>query len=350
MKFFLFSLTIVVGLFSFKGAIIGSEKNSPPITKVDQLKKTIAGLEEELVQAVKEEEKSYQWIKELQETLVSLKQKEEENISSLKQQQQKVSKLLRAFKTLSSNNSLVILASCKSREDLIYTGILLKKTIKQLKEISLDLRQELSEIENSREQMVFTQENLSQTVKTLSTKKNNLESQLKSHIAKLKEMIRMETEESAGKKSQNSLKNVETPKVSENAKDSVSTIKKMTFSWPLQGKLIGPYGSYPEFFLKGKGIVVEVEKTAPVFSPQEGIVTRITENTAVGYIIVITHHEGFQTILCGVDSLHCYQGQKLQKGQILGIVEGTILKNPQLYIQLKCYGRWENPLSFYSKD
>lgn len=330
--------------FMFSSVSIADKR---AITQVEQLEKTVADIEQNLIQILKEEEKNYQWVHELQETLVSLKQKQIENTVALKNQQQKLSKLLRAFKTLSTSTSLTVFASCKSRQDIVYTAISLSKIIQHLKETALDLRQELAEIETAKEQIAFAEENLAQSLKTIHQKKTTLESQLKVYNQKLKELNQLTAKEN------------ETRKDFKPSKESLSketsrlnglTEEKLEFIWPLKGTITGPYTNHPNFSVKGKGVIIEVSKTAPVFCPQEGLVTHITESASEGYKITMTHPQGWQTVLVGIDVLQCYQGQKLQKGQIVGIVEGSLLKSPQIYVQLKRYGRIENPILFYTKE
>lgn len=119
------------------------------------------------------------------------------------------------------------------------------------------------------------------------------------------------------------------------------------FSWPIQGEVISDFGSKGEG-LYNDGINIQAAEGSPVKSAESGVVAYSgNELRGYGNLIIIKHNSGWITAYAHLKSSNVNKGQKVNKGELIGLVGSTgNVQSPQLYFGLRKGRDAVNPKSY----
>jgi septal ring factor EnvC (AmiA/AmiB activator) len=94
--------------------------------------------------------------------------------------------------------------------------------------------------------------------------------------------------------------------------------------WPVQGKIIGKFGTIrnPDtgVVIENVGIDIQAKSGTPVMSVLDGVVSTITYIRGHGNIIIIDHGGGFSTVYAQVDNITVHENEYVQKGGTIATV------------------------------
>ncbi|GAB6051682.1 M23 family metallopeptidase [Magnetospira thiophila] len=100
------------------------------------------------------------------------------------------------------------------------------------------------------------------------------------------------------------------------------------FQWPVQGPLSGIYGS--QRILNGKpknphnGVDIAAPRGTPVAACADGVVALVHDDMFyTGKTVMLDHGHGLTSVYIHMDTIQVVDGQRLEKGQILGTVGAT---------------------------
>ncbi len=100
------------------------------------------------------------------------------------------------------------------------------------------------------------------------------------------------------------------------------------------------------------GIDLTAPTGTPIHAPGDGIVVR-AEHSRGGYgnSIRIDHGFGYMTLYGHCSKILVRPGQKVKRGDIIGLVGSTGLSTaPHLHYEVRINGKWVNPVNFYYDD
>ncbi len=120
-----------------------------------------------------------------------------------------------------------------------------------------------------------------------------------------------------------------------------------TFHWPLQGRLIVPFGGKDEG-ISSKGILVEGSEGQCVYAAQEGQVIFVDESLqGYGKTLILEHSSDFSTVYARNAEILVSIGQWVRQGQVVARVgragKGGI---PRVYFELRHFAKPEDPLRY----
>ena len=99
---------------------------------------------------------------------------------------------------------------------------------------------------------------------------------------------------------------------------------KGRLSWPVQGKIIGKFGTIrnPDtgIVIENVGIDIQAKSGTPVMSVLDGVVSTITYIRGHGNIIIIDHEGGFSTVYAQIDNITVHENEYVQKGGTIATV------------------------------
>ena len=142
-----------------------------------------------------------------------------------------------------------------------------------------------------------------------------------------------------------SLKSVE--KTTLNFKQTVS--KNSKFIWPVKGKLISKYGKSSDGFFND-GININSKLNQKVGASNDGVVI-YSGNEIPGYgnLVLIKHSQNWITAYAHLGEVSIEKGDKVKKGQIIGLVGKTgNVRKPQLHFEIRKGKDAVNPLNYLS--
>jgi murein DD-endopeptidase MepM/ murein hydrolase activator NlpD len=122
---------------------------------------------------------------------------------------------------------------------------------------------------------------------------------------------------------------------------------KGPFVWPVQGKVIGAFGSSNEG-LKNDGINIAAPSGAPVVAAADGTIAYAgNELRGFGNMILIRHDGGYVTAYAHNASLLVKKGDKVKRGQTIARVGQTgAVFGPQLHFEIRKGTQPVDPMSF----
>jgi murein DD-endopeptidase MepM/ murein hydrolase activator NlpD len=122
---------------------------------------------------------------------------------------------------------------------------------------------------------------------------------------------------------------------------------KGAFVWPVQGKVIGAFGSSKDG-LKNDGINIAAPSGAPVVAAADGTVAYAgNELRGFGNMVLIRHDGGYVTAYAHNASLLVKKGDKVKRGQTIARVGQTgAVFGPQVHFEIRKGTQPVDPMSF----
>ena len=125
--------------------------------------------------------------------------------------------------------------------------------------------------------------------------------------------------------------------------------KDSKFIWPVKGDIISKYGKSNEGFFND-GININSKLNQKVGASNDGVVI-YSGNEIPGYgnLILIKHSQNWITAYAHLSKVSIDKGDKVKKGQIIGLVGKTgNVRKPQLHFEIRRGKEAVNPLNFLS--
>jgi murein DD-endopeptidase MepM/ murein hydrolase activator NlpD len=118
----------------------------------------------------------------------------------------------------------------------------------------------------------------------------------------------------------------------------------MHFAWPVEGRVISPYGSTSNGE-RNDGINISAAEGAPVRAAADGTVTYVgNEFHAYGNIVIIKHTGGYITVYAHEQSIGVAKGQQVSRSQVIGTAGRTGgVEQPEVHFEVRYQTRPVNP-------
>ncbi|MBN1325798.1 peptidoglycan DD-metalloendopeptidase family protein [Candidatus Falkowbacteria bacterium] len=113
--------------------------------------------------------------------------------------------------------------------------------------------------------------------------------------------------------------------------------------WPNGCRRITQYFSWRHI-----GLDIACPRGTPIRAADDGVVTKMAlQNTGYGHHAIIDHGNGKSTLYGHMDDVYVREGQKVQRGEIIGL-EGSTGKStgPHLHFEVRFWGVRYNPLNY----
>lgn len=99
------------------------------------------------------------------------------------------------------------------------------------------------------------------------------------------------------------------------------------------------------------GIDISAKKGTPIFAAADGIVTFAKYNGGLGNCVMIDHHYGYKTKYGHMQKILARVGQKVKRGDKIGLVGQTGLSTaPHLHYEIRYNGKVLDPRNYYFDD
>lgn len=136
------------------------------------------------------------------------------------------------------------------------------------------------------------------------------------------------------------------------------TQRKLEFIMPIEGEVVRDfttdtlvYSNTLQEWISHEGIDIAADIASPVKAIESGEVIEVKNDPRYGYIVIIDHGQGYESIYCNLSTLDMVTiGKKVDKGQVISGVGNTALfeikDNPHLHFELKKDGKIVSPLEY----
>ena len=117
---------------------------------------------------------------------------------------------------------------------------------------------------------------------------------------------------------------------------------------PARGPVVKTFGQPDDLGKDSKGIVIETRANAQVVAPYDGRVVFAGPFRNYGHILIISHGEGYHTLLAGMTRISGVVGQWVLAGEPIGVMgtddnSGSSNSRSRLYVELRSNGKHVNP-------
>lgn len=136
------------------------------------------------------------------------------------------------------------------------------------------------------------------------------------------------------------------------------TQRKLEFIMPIEGEVVRDfttdtlvYSNTLQEWISHEGIDIVADIATPVKAIESGEVIEVKNDPRYGYIVIIDHGQGYESIYCNLSTLDMVTiGKKVDKGQVISGVGNTSLfeikDNPHLHFELIKDGKIVNPVEY----
>ncbi|MGC9062230.1 murein hydrolase activator EnvC family protein [Calditerrivibrio sp.] len=130
---------------------------------------------------------------------------------------------------------------------------------------------------------------------------------------------------------------------------------KGLLDWPVKGKIVEGFGvKYVESLkteIYNKGVKIEVNGDGFVRSVHDGVVKYVDWIKGYGNLVIISHPDDFYTIYANIDDVLVKNGQRVSKGEKIGIIDVDIKEvQHYLYFEIRKNNNALNPQEWLKKE
>jgi septal ring factor EnvC (AmiA/AmiB activator) len=118
---------------------------------------------------------------------------------------------------------------------------------------------------------------------------------------------------------------------------------------PARGPIIKSYGATTRFGTITQGVTVETVDDAQVVSPHGGEIVFAGPFRDYGVVLIISHGEGYHTLLAGIGRSYVAVGQRVLAGEPVAQMGEGSKKNRSLYVELRRKGSAIDPRSWWAR-
>ena len=265
-----------------------------------------------------------------------------QKISELDAQRDKIStQLSQSYDGISDSAAgMLFIASnpdfdSENMHDYILTSILLSSAAEQFDNQIMDATNKIQELDKIREQRAIEKEKLDRTAKRYSDEKNTLDKLLKTRSAqneKLKnQQIALQKklkDLSARAKSISEL----SAGVGSSEMSADTKFSRRKLNTPVRGRLVVRYGEKTALGLKSDGWRIHTRGDALVMAPADGVVKFADNFRGFGKVIIMSHKNGYNTVMTNMGSIDALVGQEILAGEPIGRMNSN---RPEMYLEVR---------------
>ena len=129
-------------------------------------------------------------------------------------------------------------------------------------------------------------------------------------------------------------------------KEEKTQIKDPQFRWPVYGRVVYDFGEELDDRINN-GIYISAPSGSDVNASESGVVTFVGAREHFGNLIIVKHPNSWVSTYAHLGSVNVIIGEKIRKGQPIGIVGMTgSINSPQLYFEIRRGTIVQNPEDF----
>lgn len=169
-----------------------------------------------------------------------------------------------------------------------------------------------------------------------------------SYEKKIKEL------EASSRKLQNMIKRLKKKKIPKSVTGKGFRVKQGRLTWPINGKVLIPYGHYkdPEFQIPvfKNGIEIKANKGDRPKAVAGGRIVYADWFQGYGMLLIIDHGSGYHSLYGNLSEIFLNTGDILVKGTEIGKVSNSkVLNVPTLYFEIRYKGKPVDPMTWLQK-
>ncbi len=239
-----------------------------------------------------------------------------------------------------ATSSILFIASnptfdSETMHEYVLTSVVLASAADQFDEQIMDATKKIKELDKIREERAIEKEKLDRSAKKYTNEKNNLDKLLKTRSA---QNVKLKNQQLAIQEKLRTLsiqaKNISELSAgvgsSEMSGDTRFSRRKLTP--PVRGKLVVKYGEKTALGLKSDGWRIHTRGTTIVTAPADGVVKFADNFRGFGKVIIMSHKNGYNTVMTNMGEIDALVGQEFLAGEPLGRMNEN---RPEMYLEVR---------------
>ena len=342
-KKFFFSVCIL-GL-SMSSVMAANDELAKIQKQIKQTELQHKKIEEQLKTSTKDVEKTKKQLVKTADRVSSLEEQRSsmaKRIAELDKQRDKINAELTQSRTgiMDATSSILFIASnpnfdAATMHDYVLTSVILSSAADQFDAKIMDATKKLEELDTIHEKRSIEKEKLDRSAKKYTNEKNELDKLLKTRSAQ-NEKLKNEQIAIQDKLKQLSAqaKNISELSAgvgsSEMSGDAKFSSRKL--NTPVRGKLVARFGEKTALGLKSDGWRIRARGDALVMAPADGVVKFADSFRGFGKVIIMSHKNGYNTVMTNMGSIDALVGQEVLAGEPIGRMNPN---RPEMYLEVR---------------
>lgn len=253
-----------------------------------------------------------------------------------------------------SLGSILFIASnpnfdAKTMHDYVLTSVVLFSAADRFDNQIMDATKKIQELDKIRNERAIEKEKLDRSAKKYSSEKNELDKLLKTRSAQ-NEKLKSQQIAIQDKLKQLSMraKNISelSAGVGSSEMSSDKRFSKRKLNIPVRGKLIVRYGEKTALGLKSDGWRIRTNGNSLVMAPADGIIKFADSFRGFGKIIIMSHKNGYNTVMTNMGSIDALVGQEVLAGEPIGRMNEN---KPEMYLEVRRGDKSVDPYNLFNE-
>ena len=302
-------------------------------------------IEEQLKTSIKDVEKTKKQLVKTADRVSVLEEQRSsmaKRIAELDKQRDKINNELTQSRTgiMDATSSILFMASnpnfdTTTMHDYVLTSVMLSSAAEQFDKKIMDATKKLEELDSIHEKRTVEKEKLDRSAKKYTNEKNELDKLLKTRSAQ-NEKLKNEQIAIQDKLKQLSAKAKNISELSAGVGSSEMSIdakfSSRKLNTPVRGKLVVRYGEKTALGLKSDGWRIRARGDALVMAPADGVVKFADSFRGFGKVIIMSHKNGYNTVMTNMGSIDALVGQEVLAGEPIGRMNEN---KPEMYLEVR---------------
>lgn len=238
----------------------------------------------------------------------------------------------------------------KTMHDYVLTSAIMTGLADNLDEHIRDAAQKIAELDKIREARAIEKEKLDRTAKKYSDEKDLLDRLLRRRSAQ-NEKLRNEQMALQKKLRELSARAKTISELSagvgssEMSADSRFSIRKL--NQPVRGRVVAHFGEKTALGLKSDGWRIRTRSEALVTAPADGVVKFADAFKGFGRVIIISHKNGYNTVMTNLGCIDVIVGQEVLGGEPIGRMDPN---KPEMYLEVRRGDKAVDPSRIFKEE
>lgn len=208
---------------------------------------------------------------------------------------------------------------------------------------------QIQQLEKIREQREIEKEKLDRTAKKYATEKKDLDKLLRTRN---NQNEKLKTEQASVQKKLRDLsvraKNISelSAGVGSSQMSGDAKFSSRKLNPPVKGRLVVHYGEKTALGLQSDGWRIRVRGDALVVAPADGVVKFADNFRGFGKIVIMSHKNGYNTVMTNLGSLDALIGQEVLAGEPIGRMNPS---KPEMYLEVRRGTKAINPARLFKE-
>ena len=253
-----------------------------------------------------------------------------------------------------ATNSILFIAlnpnfDTETMHEYVLTSALLSSAAEHFDTQIMDATQKIKELDKIRNERAIEKEKLDRSAKRYNDEKNNLDKLLKTRSAQNEKLKNQQIAiQEKLKKLSARAKNISelSAGVGSSEMSSDTQFSKRKLNTPVRGRLVVRYGEKTALGLKSDGWRIHTRGDALVMAPADGIVKFADSFRGFGKVIIMSHKNGYNTVMTNMGSIDALVGQEVLAGEPIGRMNAN---RPEMYIEVRRGNKSVDPARLFNE-